>query len=188
MKTVITITGIGLLVTAALIWSCRTRPPARQAKEGIHMQLSSPAFKMGEFIPRQYSCEGEDSSPPLSWEGAPAGTRSYALTCVDPDAPMGDWVHWVVWDIPGDSTSLPENIPSQEQTLLHQGVNSWGRVGYGGPCPPPGHGPHRYFFTLYALDVAELPLKMNADRRALEKAIRGHILAQAQLMGRYERK
>ncbi len=177
-----------LLLLMVLPLACRTPAPEKNQKKGSQMELTSPAFRMGDFIPARYSCEGEDFSPPLQWQGVPEGTRSFALTCVDPDAPMGDWVHWVIWDIPGDSRSLPENIASREQILFRQGVNSWGRLGYGGPCPPPGHGAHRYFFTLYALDIPQLSLESNTDRAALEKTIQGHILAQAQLMGRYERK
>ncbi len=150
------------------------------------LQLSSPAFKMGETIPKVYTCDGEDRSVPLSWTEPPAGTRSFALIADDPDAPMGTWVHWVLYNIPASTRSLPEGI-SAAATLpdgsLH-GKNSWQRLGYGGPCPP--RGTHRYFFKLYALDTV-LTLRAGATKEELLKAIAGHILAQAELMGVYKR-
>ncbi len=150
-------------------------------------RLSSTAFNNGETIPAVYSCEGRDISPPLTWSGVPEGVKSFALICVDPDAPVGDWIHWIAWNIPATKTGLKDSIPADEQTELTQGMNSWRRTGYGGPCPPGGHGPHRYYFTLYALDVDRLDLDMNAQLGDLKEAMKGHLIGTATLMGRYER-
>jgi len=149
--------------------------------------LLSSAFTQGGGIPAVYTCDGDDVSPPLRWGLAPEGTACYALLCEDPDAPGGTWVHWVVYDIPGDRTSLPQGVEAAEEledgTL--QGTNSWGRIGYGGPCPPSGT--HRYYFRLYALD-SRLGLAAGADADGLRHAMEGHILAEAELMGRYSRR
>ncbi|MFS8866707.1 YbhB/YbcL family Raf kinase inhibitor-like protein [Synechococcus sp. H65.1] len=151
------------------------------------LQLASSAFAPSEPIPSRYTCEGEDLSPPLTWSGAPVGTQSFALIMDDPDAPRGTFVHWVVYNLPASVTSLPEGIRSDSdlpQGAVH-GQNSWGRNSYGGPCPPSGT--HRYFFTLYALD-SQLALAPGATKEALLQAMEGHILAQAQLMGTYQKK
>lgn len=150
------------------------------------LQLNSTAFGDGDMIPRKYTCDGPDVSPPLSWTGIPEGTRSLALICDDPDAPMGTWVHWVAFNIPPAVDHLPEGIPRQNELPAGgmQGRNDFRRVGYGGPCPPSGT--HRYFFKLYALD-AELDLDSKATKADVERAMQGHILAQGQLMGRYKR-
>lgn len=155
-------------------------------EETMGLKLTSSAFAEGELIPRQYTCDGRDISPPLSWTGAPAGTKSFALICDDPDAPVGVWDHWVCFNLPPSLAGLPEAVPRTEALPgggLH-GRNSWGKLGYGGPCPPGGV--HRYFFKLYALD-AELNLKAGATKKDVEKAMQGHILAESQLMGRYKR-
>ena len=152
------------------------------------MQLTSSAFTEGALIPSRYTCDGDDLSPALAWSGAPAGTTAYALIMDDADAPVGLWVHWVLFNLPADVTSLPEGVPSDPSSPeggLH-GVNSWRRIGYGGPCPPSGT--HRYFFKLYALDAPLTALSNSTTARELEAAMRGHVLAQAQLMGRYARK
>jgi len=149
--------------------------------------LSSTAFKAGGEIPRQHTCEGADLSPPLSWTGSPGGTQRFALIVDDPDAPVGTWVHWVLYDLPADSTQLPQSVPAAE-TLpsgAQQGTNDFRKVGYGGPCPPPGK-PHRYFFKLYALD-APTALKPRATKADVLRAIDGHVLGQAELMGTYKR-
>ncbi len=149
--------------------------------------ITSAAFASGATIPPRYTCDGEDLSPPLAWQGAPEGTRAFALICDDPDAPAGTWIHWVIYNIPATEAGLAEGIPSQE-TLpngARQGVNSWGRVGYNGPCPP--RGTHRYFFTLYALNTL-LQLGPGARRDDLLRALRGHILAETRLMGTYARR
>jgi len=159
----------------------------RKEVEAMALQIESSAFEDGATIPKKYTCDGDDRSPALSWTGVPDGTKSFALICDDPDAPMGTWVHWVLWDLPPDTVSLLEGVPADSQLAVgaKQGLNSWPRVGYGGPCPPPGK-PHRYYFKLYALD-AELNLPSSTNKAALEKAMKGHILAEAQVMGKYGR-
>jgi hypothetical protein len=151
------------------------------------MELRSGAFDHGKTIPRKHTCDGPDLSPPLEWSGVPAGAQSFALICDDPDAPMGTWVHWVLYDLPADTRSLQEGVPTTE-TLPRggaQGRNDFGRIGYGGPCPPPGR-PHRYFFKLYALD-ARVNLAPGATKEELVRAMKGHVLDQAELMGTYGR-
>jgi Raf kinase inhibitor-like YbhB/YbcL family protein len=145
-------------------------------------EISSPAFAQGETIPVKYTCDGADVSPPLRWDEPPAGTGSLALIADDPDAPVGTWVHWVVFNLPADARELPEQatLPGGSQ----DGTNSWGRTGYGGPCPPSGT--HRYFFKLYALDTT-LDLAVGASKEELLQAMEGHILAQTELMGTYSR-
>ena len=150
-------------------------------------ELKSQAFKEGDLIPDKYTCEGPDVSPPLRWNDPPRETRSFALIADDPDAPMGTWVHWVIFNLPERQHDLPEGVPTQE-TLpngARQGLNGFKRVGYGGPCPPPGK-PHRYYFRLYALDTM-LDLKPRATKAKVLEACKGHILAEAELMGRFGR-
>ncbi|MGC8743705.1 MAG: YbhB/YbcL family Raf kinase inhibitor-like protein [Verrucomicrobiia bacterium] len=157
-------------------------------KGGKIMQLKSSAFGNGQPIPVKYTGQGRDVSPPLEWSDAPAGAKSFAIISDDPDAPVGTWVHWVIYDIPANITKLDENVPPKE-TLPNgakQGINDFGNIGYGGPMPPPGK-PHRYFFKLYALDTV-LNLKPRASKQELLRAMQGHILAQAELMGTYQRK
>ncbi len=160
-----------------------------QQKEGGNttMQVQSSAFTEGQRIPKQFTCEGEDISPPLTWSAPPSETKSLVLICDDPDAPMGTWVHWVVYGLPPSVTSLPQSVPTREDVLGggKQGRNDFGKIGYGGPCPPPGT-PHRYFFKLYAVDM-ELALGRGAAKEDVMKAIQGHILAEGQLMGKYGR-
>ena len=151
------------------------------------LNVTSSAFENEAMIPPRYTADGEDVSPPLSWEGLPEGTQSIAIISDDPDAPMGTWVHWLIWNIPPDQTGIPENIPA-EQTLSNgavQGQTSFNSVGYGGPAPPSGT--HRYYFKVYALDTM-LKLTSKAKKQDLEKAMKGHILAQGQVMGRYSKK
>jgi Raf kinase inhibitor-like YbhB/YbcL family protein len=149
-------------------------------------KLTVAGFREGETIPKEHTCEGKDISPALAWEGAPAGTQSYALIMDDPDAPVGTWNHWLVWNIPATTSSLPEGVRPGFTGV--DGTNDFGKRGYGGPCPPRGHGAHRYYFRLYALDVADLKLRAGAKRAELDRALKGHILAEAQYMGRYERR
>lgn len=153
------------------------------------MLIRSPDFPDGAGIPRQYTCEGEDLSPSLEWSELPPETRSLVLLCNDPDAPGGIWHHWGAYDIPPSSTGLPEGAgQGSGAKSFKQGVNDFGRIGYGGPCPPRGHGPHRYFFKLYALSAASVGLPAGARRADLDRAMKGKILAEAQYMGRYERR
>jgi Raf kinase inhibitor-like YbhB/YbcL family protein len=159
-----------------------------QAKGGaMAPQISSPAFSAGEAIPRKFTCDGPDVSPRLKWNEPPANTKSFALIMDDPDAPAGTWVHWVLYDLPADTGELPEGVGKQEQLSsgARQGRNDFGKIGYGGPCPPAGKA-HRYFFKLYALDT-KLNLKSGATKADLERAMKGRILAQAELIGRYGR-
>lgn len=154
--------------------------------ENMGIKISSTAFENGGSIPVKYTCDGEDVSPPLNWEGVPREAVSLALICDDPDAPMGTWVHWVLFNIPPDVRELPENVPSQptlDNGAVH-GINDFRNYGYGGPCPPGGT--HRYFFKLYALDT-KLDLKPGATKAQLLDALEGHILAQGELMGKYSR-
>lgn len=150
------------------------------------LELTSTAFAHGEAIPRKYSCDGEDISPPLAWGDLPAGTQSVVLICDDPDAPIGTWVHWVLYNVPAEARSLPEAVAADAELPdgSRNGKNGWGRLGYGGPCPPSGT--HRYFFKLYALDTM-LDLAAGASEKQVLQAMEGHILAQAELMGTYTR-
>lgn len=149
--------------------------------------ISSPNFFNGGEIPRKFTCDGEDVSPRLSWTRPRAGTQSLALIADDPDAPVGTWTHWVVFDLPADSTGLPENVAKLEQIPNggYQGHNDFHKIGYGGPCPPAGK-PHRYFFKLYALD-RKLNLKPGASKQQVEQTMKGHILGQAEWIGEYHR-
>lgn len=153
------------------------------------MKLTSTAFAHEAEIPLLYTCEGRDLAPPLAWSGAPAGTRSFALIVDDPDAPdpaapKMTWVHWVLYDLPASAHGLPEGgkpLPAGAR----EGLNDWKRTGYGGPCPPIGR--HRYFFKLYALDTLLGDLA-TPTKAKLEQAMRGHVLAQAELIGTYQKK
>lgn len=153
----------------------------------MSFEISTTAFPDGEMIPKKSTCDGSDVSPPLSWTQAPAGTQSFALIMDDPDAPVGNWVHWVIYNLPANTRQLPEGVEKQEQLAsgATQGRNDFRRIGYGGPCPPPGK-PHRYYFKLYALDT-KLTLKSGATKPELERAMKSHILGETKLMGRYGR-
>jgi hypothetical protein len=154
----------------------------------MNIQITSAAFAEAQPIPNQYTCAGPDVSPPLAWSGAPAGTKSFALIADDPDAPVGTWVHWVIYSLPPTATSLAESTPPSRELPdgSKQGINDFGNIGYGGPCPPPGK-PHRYFFKIYALDAA-LNLKSGATKKELLRTMEGHVLGEGQLMGTYQRK
>lgn len=148
--------------------------------------ITSKAFTDGGMIPREYTCDGSNVSPALSWTGVPEGAKSLALICDDPDAPMGTWVHWVLFNIPSSADGLPGAIPP-DKTLKNgakHGINDFRKYGYGGPCPPGGT--HRYYFKLYALDT-ELALAPGISKEALLTAMQGHILAEGRLMGKYKR-
>lgn len=152
----------------------------------MQIAITSNAFDEGGLIPSKYTCDGVDVSPPLRWDGIPEGAASIALICDDPDAPMGTWVHWVLFNLPARAKELAENITTDETLTdgTRQGINDFGKIGYGGPCPPSGT--HRYFFKIYALDT-QLDLATGADKSQLLEAMEGHILAQGQLMGKYKR-
>lgn len=154
----------------------------------MSLTFSSSAFTHNDTIPRHYTCDGEDISPPLAWSGLPEGTQSLALIVDDPDAPdpkapKMTWVHWVLYNIPADTTGLPEGVNALPGDTK-EGLNDWKRTGYGGPCPPIGR--HRYFHKLYALDGV-LPDLGRPTKAQVEKAMQGHILGQVELVGTYQR-
>jgi Raf kinase inhibitor-like YbhB/YbcL family protein len=152
----------------------------------VPFELTSTAFAPGEPIPTKYSCDGEDISPPLQWSDPPQGTQSLALIADDPDAPVGTWVHWVLFNLPAEARSLLEAVPpdAERPDGSRHGENGWGRLDYGGPCPPSGT--HRYFFKLYALDTM-LDLDAGAGKKQVLQAMEGHILTETELMGVYSR-
>ncbi len=150
------------------------------------MEIKSSAFENNEMIPKLYTCDGQDISPPLTWNGVPVGTMSFALISDDPDAPVGIWIHWVIYNIKPESKELPAKVLPQEKMPngARQGINDFKKIGYGGPCPPSGT--HRYFFKLYALDVM-LNLEGQVTKKQLLAAMEGHVLDQAELIGKYKR-
>ncbi len=152
----------------------------------MEIKIKSLAFEDGGMIPGKFTCDGLDVSPALGWESVPENAKTLAIICDDPDAPMGTWVHWVVFNIPADLGGLEEDVPADEvlPTGAIQGKNDFRRIGYGGPCPPGGT--HRYFFKIYALDT-ELDLSPGATKSQVLEAMEGHILAHGELMGRYSR-
>ena len=154
------------------------------------MKISSPVFSDGEPIPPRYSCEGSDISPPLDWDVSQLSIQengSIVLICDDPDAPGGTWIHWIIFNLPPETSSLPEMVMPREELEngALQGANSWGNIGYGGPCPP--RGTHHYYYKVYALD-AKLNLPPGTTKEELLKAMDGHVLDEGQLMGTYTRK
>jgi Raf kinase inhibitor-like YbhB/YbcL family protein len=188
---------LGLLASSGC-WRTESLPAEDPGR--LTIQLRSPAFADGGMIPRAFTCDGADRSPPLEWSGVPAAARSLTLVCDDPDAPSGSWSHWVVYNLSPRIKALREGVPPEESLpaavtdgtepagttipKARQGRNDFDRIGYGGPCPPSGT--HRYFFRLYALDN-ELVLGSTATRADLLKAIKGHILAEGRLVGKYQR-
>lgn len=182
-------TMIWIVMVMGMVCSAQpAEPTATDQMKGDTMEITlrSSAFEEGGMIPRKYTCDGQDISPPLAWDSIPPGTKSLALICDDPDAPRGDWVHWVMFNLPAETRQLPENVPPKKELPngALQGSNDFRKIGYGGPCPPGGT--HRYFFKLYALDTL-LKLHAGASKADLLKAMQGHILGQGQLMGKYKR-
>jgi Raf kinase inhibitor-like YbhB/YbcL family protein len=180
---------LAVISLAVLAAAAATIYAKERKKEGKSMDLTveSSAFQNGGMIPSKYTCDGRDISPPLSWSAGPGGTESYAIIADDPDAPVGTWVHWVMYDIPPDVTSLPEEVPAS-RTLDNgaaQGKNDFRRFGYGGPCPPGGT--HRYYFKVYALDTV-LQKGPGLSKKELLSIMDGHVLAQGELMGKYSRR
>jgi Raf kinase inhibitor-like YbhB/YbcL family protein len=177
--------ALGIFCSAA-----HAQIPAAPSGQEAAMQLSSTSFPEGGEIPEVHTCKGADASPPLAWTGAPAGTKSFALIVDDPDAPdpaapKQTWVHWVLYDLESSASSLSQDYGRNDPGLpVRAGTNDWSRTGYGGPCPPVGR--HRYFFKLYALDVVLGDLG-KPDKAALEKAMEGHVLAKAQLLGTFRK-
>jgi Raf kinase inhibitor-like YbhB/YbcL family protein len=152
------------------------------------MRIFSPAFGNGDYIPVKYTCDGEDVSPPLLFLDPPDETQSFAIVVDDPDAPAGVFTHWVIYDIPGTFEGLPEDVPPVPELEygIKQGINDFKRIGYGGPCPPPGK-VHRYFFVLFALDIPTTGLPAGATKAELLRAIDGHVIAHDELVGLYAR-
>lgn len=152
----------------------------------MELKVTSPAFKDGGMIPSKFTCDGEDISPALEWPSVPDQTKSIALICDDPDAPRGTFVHWVLYNLPPDTRKLPENVKAGGTwpNGACQGTNDFGAAGFNGPCPPGGT--HRYFFKLYAMDVP-VSLPPGARKADLLQAMKGHILAEGQLVGKYKR-
>ena len=185
LKNIIATVAVSIL----LFCSCKNGEQADSEAVGgkkMEIKITSPAFEDGGLIPAKYTCDGADISPPLQWDAVPEETKSIALICDDPDAPMGTWVHWVLFNLPTETREMAENIPADE-TLPNgakQGTSNFGRIGYGGPCPPSGT--HRYFFKIYALDT-EIDLAAGANKRELLTAMEGHIIGQGQLIGKYKR-
>ena len=170
--------------TAAAGWLALAGCGASEEKPMASFMLSSSAFNDGQQIPAEFSCDGEDRSPPLSWSGPPQGTKSFALVVDDPDAPSGTFRHWGAWNIPADANGLETGQGSQ----FPQALNDFGKQGYGGACPPKGHGAHRYRFKLFALDTDSLDLPPGAKVEQVEAAAAEHQLGRAELTGTYERK
>jgi Raf kinase inhibitor-like YbhB/YbcL family protein len=180
--------GLALKLLAVLFGTSILFLTPDQAKGApMSFQVSSTAFAGSQMIPKKSTCDGSDVSPELSWKDAPAGTKSFALIMDDPDAPAGTWVHWVLYNISADTKDLLEGVARQEQLPdgSRQGRNDFRKIGYAGPCPPPGK-PHRYYFKLYALD-AKLDLNAGASKADVERAMKGHVLSQVELIGRYGR-
>lgn len=164
---------------------CSTLSSAQNSDQG-QLRLESAAFQAGGYIPRKYTCGGENVSPPLKWTEAPSGTKSFVLIVADPDAPSGTWIHWIIYNVPPSAHGLPEAVPKtgEIESGARQGRSSFEEVGYGGPCPPPGD-PHHYHFRLYALNT-RLNLEAGAAREQVDDAMKGHILAKAELVGLYK--
>jgi Raf kinase inhibitor-like YbhB/YbcL family protein len=181
---------IGLALCCVMFPSCArpqqpiTQPASTPKEEKAEIKLTSVAFKAGQSIPAPYTCNGVNISPPLEWSGLPKTAKAVAIVVDDPDAPEGTWVHWVLYNLPADNIGLVENVPASENLKAggFQGKNDFGKLGYGGPCPPSGT--HHYFFKIYALDN-ELPLQAGATKAELMKAMEGHIVLQGQLIGTY---
>ena len=175
-----------LFVIASLSVHCQASPNPAGAP-AASMKITSSAFQPDGVIPKKYSCDGQEVSPPLAWTGAPAGTKSFALIMDDPDARPDTWVHWVLYDLPASERDLAENVPKEKELAsgARNGVNGEPRIGYEGPCPPPGPA-HNYHFKFYALD-AKLGLAAGATKAEVEKAMKGHVLGEAQLIGRFGR-
>jgi Raf kinase inhibitor-like YbhB/YbcL family protein len=188
MKNRLLVDACGLALALSW-WSAAgmAEQPAPGAKP-VTIKLSSSAFSSEKPIPGKYTCEGDNASPPLTWSGVPEGTKSVALVCDDPDAPGGTWVHWVLYDLPPTTSALNEKVAPTPSLPSggKQGTNSFEKIGYGGPCPPPGKG-HHYFFKIYALD-APVGLKPGATKVDLLRAMEHHILGEGMLMGTYQRK
>ena len=178
-----------LAISLTMSWMGDTYKLSAQTQGGNSMSLtiSSSSFSNQGDIAKKFTCDGEDVSPQLSWNDPPSGTKTFALLSDDPDAPVGNWNHWTLWNLPATARGLPEGVSKAGQLpeSTQQGLNDFRKPGYNGPCPPPGK-PHRYYFKLFALDTS-LTLKPTANKKELEAAMKGHIIAQAEWMGHYGR-
>jgi len=179
--------ALSLMLLGMLAAGCASQDPTLPEENEMALSLSSPVFQESEKIPSKYTCDGQDISPPLMWGEPPSGTQAFALIMDDPDAPGGVFTHWVIFNLPVDSRELPEAVPHNNQldNKALQGMTDFGRVGYSGPCPPTGPA-HHYLFSLYALDQP-LDLNAGASKKQVLDAMQGHILAQGQLTGIYQR-
>lgn len=181
-----------VLIFAAMLSVCALRSPSFvkasvPAEESMEFTISSPSFTNGGDIPKKFTCDGTDVAPQLNWSNAPNGKVVFALLADDPDAPVGNWNHWAIWNIPPHSHGLAEGIPKDAHLAdgSVQGTNDFRKIGYNGPCPPAGK-PHRYYFKLFALDQ-KVNLNSTAGKKELEAAMKGHVLSRAEWMGRYQR-
>jgi hypothetical protein len=179
---------VGVFVAAGCLGGAVGYGAGQRGGAPAAVDVTSPDFPLGGVIPTQFTCEGTDISPALAWNDPPGATRSVALVADDPDAPGGRWVHWVLFDVPAGVRTLARNVPKDRRLAngARQGRNDFGRIGYGGPCPPPGQ-THRYFFRIYALDT-RLSLEPGATAGEVERATKGHVLAEGYWMGRYARR
>jgi Raf kinase inhibitor-like YbhB/YbcL family protein len=191
--------GGAILLAAALVITAGAREPMRPAAgassaQGGEQKETAPAFRLkaaafedGGWIPKENTCDGASGSPALAWGEPPAGTHSFALIVDDPDARASTWVHWVLYNLPGRARALPEGVPNGAELPdgTRQGQNDSGKIGYSGPCPPPGR-VHHYYFKLYALD-GELTLAPDATKSELEQAMASHVVAQTEIVGRFQR-
>lgn len=177
--------AIGGMAGTLASWTAQQSKAKHEGSQAMPFILKVNGFGSGGTIPKANTCDGGDASPALEWSGEPAGTQSFALILEDPDAPAGTWNHWLLWDIPAHVRSLAAGFTPG--AIGASGKNDFGKPGYGGPCPPKGHGPHRYYFTLYAVDRPALGLPAGANRAELERALNGRVLAKTQYMGRYGR-
>jgi Raf kinase inhibitor-like YbhB/YbcL family protein len=195
----IAMAGLALMIVAFMVSAQQPPVDSSLKKSEVKMQIFSPDFKEGEMIPVKFTCDGSDISPALNFLNVPAETKSYALICDDPDAPSGDFVHWVIYNIPPQARMLPEKMNKGvssiveikgEEYALQNGKNDFGRYGYGGPCPPKGK-PHRYYFKVYALDIkfdfTVEEIKSGITKKILLERVKGHVLEDASLMGKYQR-
>lgn len=174
---------IALLLPLCLSGGASYSQTGGKSKTMNTLSVQSTAFNHNDMIPSKYTCDGANVSPQMKWSGAPAGTKSYALLCDDPDAPVGDWVHWILFNIPAGTTELPEHFA--KTAGIKAGITDFRKLEYGGPCPPSGV--HRYFFKVFALDTV-LTLKEGATKAELLQGMEGHVLAKGELVGRYSRK
>lgn len=175
-----------IFLFSLILLCCKGQSNNQQEGKEMKIIITSSAFKDGDFIPQKYTCDGADISPSLQWDGIPEETKEIALICDDPDAPMGTWVHWVLYNIPPSIRNLPDMVPSVKvlENLAIHGTNDFRKIGYGGPCPPSGT--HRYFFKIYALN-SELHIEPGKTKADLLAAMEGHIIAEGSLMGKYKR-